>query len=266
MSELLTVRTASYEYRDRERPAVDAVSTSLASGQLVAILGPNGAGKSTLMKMLARVIDPTAGEVSFDGRTLPDWKARDYARNVGYLPQESETAFPMRAIDVVVAGRAPFLGRFEWESADDYERARAALAQCDASHLAERDVTAMSGGERKRVFLARVLAGEPRLILLDEPLSSLDVSHTQQFTALLREIVDSRGTTVAFISHDMNWSAAYSDRMLVMSEGRLVLDATPREVMRAEVMRESFGFDAEAIPWERRDGAWIVPRVERHKA
>lgn len=265
MSGLLVVNAASFRYGDRARPAVDAVSTSFAQGQLVAILGPNGAGKSTLMKMLARVLDPTSGGIVFDGRDLEQWSARDYARNVGYLPQETEMAFPMCAIDVVVAGRAPFLGRFEWESTRDYERAREALAQCDASHLAERDVTAMSGGERKRVFLARVLAGEPRLVLLDEPLSSLDVAHTQQFTALLREVVDSRSTTVAFISHDVNWSAAYSDRMLVMSEGRLALDASPREVMRPEVMKEFFGFDAQALATEGHDAAWIVPRVERHK-
>jgi ABC-type cobalamin/Fe3+-siderophores transport systems, ATPase components len=266
MTHLLEVSSATFRYGEERPAAVDAVTTSLAEGQLIALLGPNGAGKSTLMKMLARVLDPTAGEITFQRRNLREWNSREYARSVGYLPQQTEMTFPMRAIDVVVSGRAPFLGRFEWGSSSDYERARQALAQCDAWHLADRDVAAMSGGERKRVFLARVLVADPRIILLDEPLSALDVSHTQQFTALLRDIVDHRGATVAFISHDMNWSAAYSDRMLVMSAGRLVLDASPREVMRPEVMKEFFGFDARAVASDGYEGSWIVPRVDRHKA
>ena len=111
----------------------------------------------------------------------------------------------------------------------------------------------MSGGERKRVFLARVLAGTPKLILLDEPLSALDLSHVQQFSLLLREIVDRTGCTVIFAAHDLNWAAARSDRMLVMQNGALALDATPAEVMRPAIVREFFGFEGKVV-----DG-WIVP-------
>ncbi len=111
----------------------------------------------------------------------------------------------------------------------------------------------MSGGERKRVFLARVLAGTPKLILLDEPLAALDLSHVQQFSSLLRDVVDRTGCTVVFAAHDLNWAAARSDRMLVMQNGALALDATPAGVMRPEVMRELFGFEGKVV-----DG-WIVP-------
>src|SRR5205085_2811262 len=128
------------------------------------------------------------------------------------------------------------------------------------SHLAERYLDEMSGGERKRVFLARVLAGDPKLILLDEPLAALDISHVQQVSALLRGIVDRTGCTVVFASHDLNWAAAYSDRMLVMNNGGLALDATPSEVMRPDTMRELFGFEAEAVVAGGRN--WIVPRTQ----
>src|SRR5438045_5147024 len=165
----------------------------------------------------------------------------------------------MRALDVVVSGRAPFLGRFAWESARDYDEAERALELGDALALAHRDLDEMSGGERKRVFLARVLAARPRLILLDEPLSSLDVSHVQQFSALLRDIVDRTGVTVIYATHDLNWAAAYSDRMLVMQRGALARDASPSEVMHPEAIRELFGFDAEAV--EAGGRAWLVPRV-----
>jgi iron complex transport system ATP-binding protein len=120
--------------------------------------------------------------------------------------------------------------------------------------LADRYLDEMSGGERKRVFLARVLAARPKLILLDEPLASLDISHVQQFSNLLREIVDRTDTTVLYATHDLNWAAAYCDRMLVMQKGSLALDAPPREVMRPEVVRTLFGFDARLV-----DG-WLVPR------
>ncbi|MEO8036159.1 MAG: ABC transporter ATP-binding protein, partial [Acidobacteriota bacterium] len=220
---MLSIRALSYAYDDRV--VLEDVSTALQSRQLVALTGPNGSGKSTLLKLIARVLVPRSGDIEFDGRPLRQWPLRQYAREVGYLPQDPDPTFPMRAIDIVLTGRAPFLGRFAGEGAADYAAAEEALALCDASHLSSRYLDEMSGGERKRIFLARVLAATPKLILLDEPLAELDVSHVQQVSALLRDIVDRTGCTVVFASHDLNWAAAYSDRMLVMQEGRLALDA-----------------------------------------
>jgi len=239
--------------------AVDDVTTSFNREQLVALTGPNGSGKSTLLKLIARVLTPHAGEIIFDGHSLRDWSAKEYAKQVAYLPQDPDPTFSMRAIDVVVSGRAPFLGRFAWESDADYDEAERALALCDAEHLAGRYLDEMSGGERKRVFLARVLAARPRLILLDEPLASLDISHVQQFSTLLRDIVNATGVTVVYATHDLNWAAAYSDRMLVMQRGVLARDASPAEVMKADVVKELFGFDAEPVAMNGRN--WLVPRV-----
>ena len=248
---MLELRGVSYSYAGAS--AVHDVSLRIGERQLVALTGPNGSGKSTLLKLAARVLEPQAGEVRFEERPLGEWSSKEYARRVGYLPQDPDPAFPMRALDVVVSGRAPYLGRFAWETESDFAEARQALALCDAAHLAGRYLDEMSGGERKRVFVARVLAGTPRLILLDEPLSALDLSHVQQFAALLREIVDRTGCTVVFAAHDLNWAAARSDRMLVMQQGKLALDAPPAEVMRPEVIRELFGFDAKLVD------RWIVP-------
>ncbi|HEY2092080.1 MAG TPA: ABC transporter ATP-binding protein [Thermoanaerobaculia bacterium] len=271
---MLRVENVSYAYgvapptRRRMHPDADAAESAAPhrgvndvslhvgdGGALIALAGPNGSGKSTLLKLIARVIAPQRGEVVLDDRN--DWTAKEYARRVGYLPQETEDVFAMRAIDVVVSGRAPYLSRFAFESEEDYAEAEKALALCDASYLGARFLDEMSGGERKRVFLARVLAGAPRLILLDEPFAALDVAHVQQFSRLLRDIVDRTNSTVVFASHDLNWAAAYSDRMLVMRDGRIARDATPGEVMRTEVVRELFGFDARTI-----DG-WLVPNLQR---
>ena len=248
---MLELRAVSYAYPGTT--ALREVSLLVAEGQLVALTGSNGSGKSTLLKLAARVLPPHSGGVLFEGKPLPQWNGKEYARRVGYLPQDPDPAFPMRALDVVVSGRAPYLGRFAWETTSDFDEARRALRLCDAAHLADRYLDEMSGGERKRVFLARVLAGTPKLILLDEPLSALDLSHVQQFSSLLREIVDKTGCTVIFAAHDLNWAAARSDRMLVMQNGALALDATPAEVMQPAVVREFFGFEAKVV-----DG-WIVP-------
>jgi len=236
----------------------DASFRTAERGELIAVIGPNGSGKSTLLKMLARVLVPGSGTVRFEGKPLSDWNARHYARRVGYLPQDPDPVFPMRAIDVVVSGRAPFLGRFQWEKDIDYEEAERALELCDASHLAVRYLDEMSGGERKRVFLARVLAANPSLILLDEPLTALDIAHVQQFAMLLRDVAARTGATVIFAAHDVNWAAAYSSRMLVMEGGVLALDAPPADVMRAEAMKRFFGVDAAVV--ESGGRTWIVPR------
>ena len=254
---MLELRNVAFAYDGAE--AVRDLTATFDDTQLVAVIGPNGSGKSTLLKLVARVLAPARGEILWRGRRLREWPGKEYARDVGYLPQEPDPTFPMRAVDVVVSGRAPFLGRFGWETDADYDEAARALATCDASYLAERYLDEMSGGERKRVFLARVLAARPKLIVLDEPLSSLDVAHVQQFSALLRDVVRTTGATVIYATHDLNWAAAYSDRMLVMQRGALALDATPAEVMRPERIRELFGFDAEAV--EAGGRVWLVPRV-----
>jgi ABC-type cobalamin/Fe3+-siderophores transport system ATPase subunit len=254
---MLDVRNVSYAYGDVG--AVRDVSLHVGERQLVALTGPNGSGKSTLLKLIARVYMPRAGEIAFEQQPLAQWPAKEYARRVGYLPQDPDPGFPMRARDVVVSGRAPYLGRFAWETSADWDAASRALSLCDATHLADRYLDEMSGGERKRVFLARVLAGTPRLIVLDEPLAALDLSHVQQFSRLLRDVVDRTGCTVIFAAHDLNWAAAHSDRMLVMQNGALALDATPAEVMTPDVMNSLFGFTAETVMAGGR--AWVVPTV-----
>jgi ABC-type cobalamin/Fe3+-siderophores transport system ATPase subunit len=254
---MLELRDVSFAYEGSQ--AVDRITASFHATHLIALTGPNGSGKSTLLKLIARVLAPHAGEIAFDGKRLRDWPGKEYAKQVAYLPQDPDPAFSMRAIDVVVSGRAPFLTRFGVEGEDDYRQAAAALDLCDASPLADRYLDEMSGGERKRVFLARVLAGKPKLILLDEPLAALDVAHTQQFSRLLRDIVDRTRATVIFASHDLNWAAAYSDRIIVMDSGAVAADLPPAKLMRPDVVRKFFGFEAEAVNVNGRP--WLVPRV-----
>lgn len=253
---LLSVNGVSFAY-EGERNAVENVSLTLEQGEVVSLLGANGSGKSTLIKLLARIEEPASGSISLEGRV--DWSRREWAQKIGYLTQSTELLLPMRGVDVVVSGRAPHLTRFEWEGAVDFEAAAEAMRLCDAEGLSMREVDRLSGGERKRLLLARAIIGNPPLLILDEPLAALDLAHVQRTTRLFRSL-SANGQTVLFASHDLNWSAACSDRMIVMKNGRIVADSAPRELLQSNTIRQLFSIDAAIL--SSKDGrSWIVPDV-----
>lgn len=254
---MLRTENLSYSYA-AVRSALRGVSIELRRGELTAIIGANGSGKSTLLKAIARVIDPDRGNVFIDGTPIAEVAPKEYARRIGYLPQELDVPFPMRAFDVVLSGRSAHLGRWQWDRPEDVARAEAALVECDATSLRDRLMFEMSGGERKRVLLARVLAGDPDAVLLDEPLASLDAQHMQQLTTMMQRLT-AAGKCVVFVSHDFNWAAASAQRVVAMAAGRIVADGTVDEVLTGEIMREHFAFEAEVLRGD--DGRrWIVPR------
>jgi len=253
---LLAVNDVSFAY-ENGRNALEQVSLTLEEGEVVSLLGANGSGKSTLLKLLARIEEPSAGTIVLSGRG--DWTRREWAQRIGYLTQSTELLLPMRGIDVVVSGRAPHLSRFEWEGAGDFAAADEAMRLCDAEALAFREADRLSGGERKRLLLARAIVGQAPLLVLDEPLAALDLEHVQKTTRLFRSLA-AEGKTILFASHDLNWSAACSDRMIVMKDGRIVADAAPGELLESETIRRLFAIDAAIV--SSGDGRrWIVPDV-----
>lgn len=255
---MLSVKHLTFAYRGG-RDVVSNVSFELAAGEVLSVLGANGSGKSSLLKLLARVEEPSSGDIALRGAAMTTYSRRDWARQIGYLAQHADISLPLRGMDVVVSGRAPFLGRLSWEGVDDYELAEAALALADAEGLAERPADQLSGGELRRLLLARAVLGRPPLIILDEPFASLDAEHVQRTARLFRELART-GSSVIFSSHDVNWSAACSDRMLVMREGSLIVDEKPDVLFDSESMRRLFGVESEIAlsPGGRR---WLVPTL-----
>ena len=216
---------------------------SLAPGRLVALLGENGSGKSTLLKVLAGLLAPSRGGVLLEGVPLGRVPRRAAARVLGYLPQGFEPFFPATALDVVLLGRTPFLGPFATPSGRDVAAARAALAEVDAAGLEERDVRSLSGGERQRVYLARVLAGEPRVLLLDEPTASLDPRHRFLVLDVLRRRAEA-GASCVFSTHEVDLAARTADDAVLLSRGAVLAAGPVRRSVTEQTLAELFGVAA----------------------
>jgi len=231
------------------------VTLAFGAGRLVALLGENGSGKSTLLKVLAGLLVPSRGGVSLEGAPLGRVPRRSAARLVGYLPQGSEPFFPATALDVVLLGRTPFLGPFATPSRADVGVARAALEEVDAAGLEERDVRSLSGGERQRVYLARVLAGEPRVLLLDEPTASLDPRHRFLVLEVLRRRA-SAGAACIFSTHEVDLAARVADDAVLLSRGVVLASGPVRQSVTERSLTELFGVPACVTPLP--DGSPLV--------
>lgn len=237
---LLTTQNLAYTYPGGQ-PAVRDVTLSVSQASMTAVVGANGSGKSTLIRMLAGLLRPASGQILLDGVRFEQWQPRARAREIAYMPQATSTAFPFRVIDVVLSGRTPHVPRFHFEDRNDRERAIEALESTGAAHLADRSVTALSGGERQMVILARALAQEPRLLLLDEPSTSLDLKHRADLMRTLAHLRDTRGLSVVMITHDLQLTGSLFERVVALRCGEVAAQGTPDEVLRSELLAEVYG-------------------------
>ncbi len=229
-----------------KRTVLSGVSAHLRPGRVTAILGSNGAGKSTLVKAAAALVDRSTGSVHLDAHDVAEMDPRARARAIGYLPQDATVHWNIVARDVVALGRLPHLGAHAAPSAADHAAVDRAMHDTETIHLAERLVGELSGGERARVLLARVLAGEPRWLLADEPLASLDPSHQIDLLARLRGYALG-GAGVAIVLHDLVQAQRAADDALLIADGRVVAFGPVAEVMTAETLGRVFGVRVAAL-------------------
>jgi iron complex transport system ATP-binding protein len=232
---IVEVREATFRYGTRT--ALDAVSFTARQGEFVALLGPNGAGKSTLVRLVAGLAAPVAGEVRLAGLDPAHAPRRAVAQACALVPQEPRITWPFTVREAVMMGRAPRQGLLAVPGRLDRGAVEGALEACDLLHLADRRLDALSGGERRRVFFARALAQEPRVLLLDEPTAFLDLGH-QVAAMRMAQVAARGGLCVIAVLHDLNLAAAACDRVVVLSRGRVVADGAPAEVLTEARVRE----------------------------
>jgi iron complex transport system ATP-binding protein len=218
----------------------------LSEPGLVAIAGPNGAGKSTLLGIMAGLRQPYLGSCIYSGTEVRRWRRRDFARRVAFLPQSLRLEFPFTAEQVVFMGRTPYAGGW-FESPQDHEAVARAMETTDTLAFRSRDFRTLSGGERQRVILASALAQEPEALLLDEPTTYLDLKHQLSMYRMLAE-VGRRGMLVVAVTHDLNLALRFSDRVLVLNEGRVAADGAPAAVLNSELIANVFGVSGEVHP------------------
>ncbi len=240
MSVLMEARDVRFTYGGAT-PALCGVSLQFEARSMTAIIGANGSGKSTLIRLLAGLLKPDAGEIRLEGKPLRQWEPRARARRIAYVPQSMMLSFPFPALDVVLSGRTPHVGSFRLEGEADRAKAREALETVGAAHLADRYVTALSGGERQMVMLARALAQEPELLLLDEPSASLDLKHRAALIRTLARLRAANGLSVVMVTHDLPLTSAVFDRIVALRCGEIAAQGTPAEVLARDRLVEIYG-------------------------
>jgi iron complex transport system ATP-binding protein len=251
---LIDVREVSFGYGSYV--ALDRVSFTARAGELVGLVGPNGAGKSTLVRMVAGLAAPGSGTVRLAGLDPAAAPRRAVAQVAALVPQEPRVAWPFTVRQMVMMGRAPRQGLLALPTRFDRGAVEGALEACDLLHLAARRLDALSGGERRRVFFARALAQEPRVLLLDEPTAFLDLAH-QMAVMRMAEVAAGAGLCVVAVLHDLNLAAASCSRLVVMSRGRVVAEGAPEDVLTPERVREVWGVTV----WRGRNGETGAPVV-----
>lgn len=235
---LLELRDVHFSYA---HPVLAGVTLDVCAGELVALLGPNGAGKSTLLNLAHGLLQPQRGEVWLNGQPLAGLTRRELARQIGLVAQQGELHFPLTALEFTLAGRFAHAQGFGFDAARDVESAWAALHATDAAQFAERHFNELSSGEKQRVVLARALAQEPRLLLLDEPTANADLAHQVSLLELVRQLTRERQLAALLVTHEINLAAEFADRVAILKEGRLLACGSPREVITEPTLSAAFG-------------------------
>ena len=222
-------------------PVLDQVDLRLEAGRMIGVIGPNGAGKSTLVKLLSRLLTPAQGHVRLNGHSLTRWRPADLARVLAVVPQSPELPPTFTVWELVLMGRTPYMGWVGQESERDRIVARQAMEETGTYHLADRLISQLSGGERQRVVIARALAQEPRVLLLDEPTAHLDINHQIETLSLIARLVMERELAALAIFHDLNLAAQYCEELVLLDRGQIAAQGAPHDVLTPPMLRQVYG-------------------------
>lgn len=239
MSHILDISNISLSFRDKL--ILSNVSLEVSAGEFFVIIGPNGAGKTSLLKVLSGLQKAQKGTVTIKDKNILNYRRRNLSQIMAIVPQHIEVGFPFTVADTVIMGRSPHLGILGMEGENDFHIAEEAMKFTDVSHLTDRKLFQLSGGELQRVIIARAICQQPEIILLDEPTTALDPSHQLKIMDLMEKFRREHGTTIIMVSHDLNLASMYGDRVLLLKSGRVVKTGDPKSVLNKELLEDSYG-------------------------
>ncbi len=260
----MRIKIDGMEFGYSSVPVLRDIVLDLEGPQFVTIIGPNGVGKSTLIHCMNKVLKPSGGTVMVNDQDVSEMKLKDIAKIIGYVPYTSSDTFPLSVVDTVLMGRSPHTG---WRPKEaDLNIVYNVLKMLDIDDLAMRPFNELSAGQHQKVMLARGLAQDPQILLLDEPTSNLDIRHQLEVTSILRDLSRTQDLLVVMISHDINISAKFSDRMILLKDGTIFAAGKPDEVVTEENIRQAYGVESEVIRYEDHPHVILKSPVPTEKA
>ncbi len=255
METIINCTNLGFSYNGDE--ILKGINLSTSPGRMFGILGANGAGKSTLLKILCGVLKPKAGDALYNGESLSKMDRRDIAREIAYIPQDPMFAFPFTVTEVVLMGRAPYIGRFEFERDEDIEIAHKALQAVGILHLKDRLINEISSGEKQLASIARGLVQEPKVMILDEPATYLDVRHRTEIMNILSELKEQRGISIIAATHDIFSSLVYFDEILILKQGEILAAGKTDSVINSELL--SSAYDTQVVVKKENGRVFVFP-------
>jgi iron complex transport system ATP-binding protein len=251
------IEVNSISFRYHKDWVLQDISFRVERGEFVGVIGPNGSGKTTLLKTLYRFLTPQKGEILLELVPVKKIDRADIAKRVAVVAQETQLLFPFSVLETVLMGRSPYLGHLAFESKEDLEISKKAMEWTKVLPFYERPMDELSGGERKRVFIARALAQQPEVMLLDEPTANLDIHHQIDFLDLILTLNREGGLTIVMASHDMNIASEFCDRLILLQRGRIYKMGSPGEVITKENIEEVYGCEV----WVDQNPISGMPRI-----
>lgn len=242
---MVGVQQLSFSYGKQE--VLKKIQIEVDKGQFVSVIGPNGSGKTTLLKNICKLLTPNSGQINLENERIKKMGIKNLAKKMAVVHQGAHSAFDFNVGEVVLMGRYPHLAKFQSESAADMAIAENAMRQTETIHLKDKTLYSISGGERQRVMIARALAQEPQLLLLDEPISHLDIKHQIEIMKLCRQLNHDKGLTVLATLHDINLASRFSDYVVMMKKGEVYRMGKPLDVINPENIKAVYDIDVVVV-------------------
>ncbi|MBN2259101.1 MAG: ABC transporter ATP-binding protein [Clostridiales bacterium] len=253
-----SIKKLNFKY-DTNRMILNDLTLDFKKGQITGIIGPNGSGKTTLIKNLSRILQPDSGELYLFGKDLAKYKQKDLALTTGVVFQERDSEFQFTVFDIVMMGRYPYKKKFEVENAEDYAIVTDALEKTNTYQYRNRYLDELSGGEKQRVLIARALAQEPKVLILDEPISHLDLHYQVEILKMIQELAKLKDMSIIVILHDLNFAYKFCDQLILLNEGAVFDQGTPEEVITKENINTVYKVQIEIIKDLKNNGYHIIP-------